>query len=292
MRAQGIAPALRSQGGRYAGRHPANWRRHDADGISPEAYAVIGMHGLNKDRILDIAKKYESEKGDDFNRAPANDFRGAPLGENLVNMAYANPPFDAFRNRFRDALESSDYDTSDSIIDKCLRDGGITDRDGGNIYAYWKLYAERLEGLNAALFRVAGDASCLNRFIASLGELDNYRHGRWREEGDMQDRVPTTVGKSNVFLDKRAVAKVSYSAGALAGWTQPVRYSPYPRNTDENCERFGGEKDGSVAGECEVHVHAGCPIPAREHIKIALLPRCRLRRQDVVEQYGDVGVVE
>ena len=74
----------------------------------------------------------------------------------------------------------------------------------------------------------------------------------------MQDRVPTTVGESNVFLDKWVVARVSYPTVALAGWTQPVRYSPYPRNTDGGRERFGGEKDGSVAGECEARIHAGC----------------------------------
>ncbi len=95
----------------------------------------------------------------------------------------------------------------------------------------------------------------------------------------MQDRVPTTAGESNVFLDKWAVARVSYHTVALAGWTQPVRYSPYPRNTDGGRERFGCEKDGSVAGECEVHVHVGFPIPAREHAKIAPPPRCSLGRR-------------
>ena len=133
--------------------------------------------------------------------------------------------------------------------------------------------------MNAALFRVARDATRLNRSIVSLGELDNYRRWMWREEGYMQDRVPTTAGESNVFLDKWAVARVSYHTVALAGWTQPVRYSPYPRNTDGGRERFGCEKDGSVAGECEVHVHVGFPIPAREHAKIAPPPRCSLGRR-------------
>ena len=192
---------------------------------------------------------YGAKKAGDFNRAPAGDFRDAPLGENLVNAAYANPPFAAFRSRFHSALESLDYGTSDAIIDKCLRDGSIVDRYGNSIYGGWKRYAELLEGLNAALFMVARDAARLNRFIASLGEQDNYRRWMWREEGDMQDRVPTTVGEFNVFLDKWAVARVSYPTVALAGWTQPVRYSPYPRNTDGGRERFGGEKDGSVAGE-------------------------------------------
>ena len=74
-----------------------------------------------------------------------------------------------------------------------------------------------MEGLNPALFMVARNAARLNRFIASLGELDNYRRWMWREEGDMQDRVPTTVGESNVFLDKWAVGRVSCPTVALAG---------------------------------------------------------------------------
>ena len=248
---------MRSHGRYRAAPRQSSWRLHDADGISPEACAVIGRHGLSRDRILGIVKACEAKKAGDF-RAPAGDFRDAPLGENLVNAAYANPPFGAFRSRFHSALELLDYGTSDAIIDKCLRDGSIVDRYGNSIYGGWKRYAELLEGLNAALFRVARDATRLNRFISSLGEPDNYRRGMWREEGDMQDRVPTTVGESNVFLDKWAVAKVSYSTVALAGWTQPVRYSPYPRNTDEWSERFGGEKDGSVACECEARIHAGC----------------------------------
>lgn len=81
----------------------SSWRRHDADGISPEACAVIDRHGLSRDRILDIVKAYEAKKAGDFNRAPADDFRDAPLGENLVNTAYPNPPFGAFRSRFHSA---------------------------------------------------------------------------------------------------------------------------------------------------------------------------------------------
>ena len=45
-----------------------------------------------------------------------------------------------------------------------------------------------------ALFGAACGAARLNRFIGSLGELDSYRRGRWRREGDAQDRVPATVG--------------------------------------------------------------------------------------------------
>ena len=107
--------------------------------------------------------------------------------------------------------------------------------------------------------------------------------------GDAQDRVPTTAGASNYLLGKAAVARVSYSTIALSGWMQPVRYSPYPRTPDARRKRFGDEKGGNLAGEGEVHVHVRCPIPAREHINIELLPRCGLERRDVVEQYGGVG---
>ena len=138
---------------------------------------------------------------------------------------------------------------------------------------------------------IAADAPILNRFIGSLGELDNYRSGRWRLEGGGRDRVSTTVGRSNAFLDQDAAAVVSYSAPSLAGWMQPVRYSPYPRNLDEGRERFGAEKGGSFAGEGEVHIHVRCPIPARDHIKISLLPRCRPGKQDVAGRRGDVGIV-
>ena len=266
-------------------------RWHDADGISADARAVIGRHGLDRGRILDIAGRYAAQKGVDFNEAPAQDFEGAPLGGNLASMVHPNPAFDAFRVQFDAALESLDYATSDAIIDRCLAAGVVVNNAGKSVYGEWRRSAERLEGLNAALFWAACGAARLNRFIGSLGELDNYRHGRWRREGDAQDRVPATVGESNRLLRKRAVAMVTYSAGALAGWTQPVRYSPYPRNPDAGRERFGAEKGGQLAGEGEVHVHAGCPIPARDHIKIAPLPRCPLGRQEVVELYGDVGVV-
>ena len=137
---------MRSQGRYCAAPRQSSWRRHDADGISPEACAVIGRHGLSRDRILDIAKAYEAKKAGDFNRAPAGDFRDAPLGENLVNAAYASPPFAAFRSRFHSALELLDYGTSDAIIDKCLRDGSIVDRYGDSIYGGWKRYAKLLGG--------------------------------------------------------------------------------------------------------------------------------------------------
>lgn len=189
-------------------------------------------------------------------------------------MVHSNPAFDAFRVQFDAALESLDYATSDAIIDRCLAAGVVVNNAGKSVYGEWRRSAERLEGLNAALFWAVCGAARLNRFIGSLGELDNYRRGRWRREGDAQDRVPATVGESNRLLRKRAVAMVTYSAGALAGWTQPVRYSPYPRNPDAGRERFGAEKGGQLAGEGEVHVHAGCPIPARDHIKTAPLPRC------------------
>lgn len=275
-----------------AGRRPSARRWHDADGISAGARAVIGRHGLDRGKILDVAKRYAARKGVDFNEGPARDFEGAPLGDSLASMVYSKPAFDAFRGRFDAALESLDYAASDAIIDMCLGDGIIVDSAGTSIYGEWRRSAERLEGLNVALFWAARGAASLNRFIGSLDELENYRRGRWRREGDAQDRVPTTVGESNRFLANKAAARVTYSAGALAGWTQPVRYSPYPRNPDARRERFGAEKGGQLAGEGEVHVHAGCPIPARDHIKIVLLPRSSLGRQEAVERYGDVGVVE
>ena len=127
--------------------------------------------------------------------------------------------------------------------------------------------------------------------MGSLAELDNYRRGQWRQAGDEQDRVSTTIGKSNALLDKDAAALVSYLTASLAGCTQPVRYSPYVRNFDAALEQFGSEKSGHFAGEGEVHVHTRCPIPARDQVKIVLLPRCGLGKRDVVERYGDVGIV-
>ena len=292
MRANRRACALRSNGGADAGRRPSERRKHDADGISTEATAIIDRHGLDRGKILDIAKEYGPKKGVDFNEAPTRDFEAAPLGDNLLKALQLVSPFDAFRHRFVSSIDSLDYDTSDGIIDRLLVDGAIVDNDDKNIYHNWKCHVERLEGLNVALHRAADGAPPLHRFIGSLDELDNYRRGRWRQADDPQDRVPSTVGTTNFFLDKKAVARVSYSAAALAGWTQSVRYSPYPRNPDEGRERFGSEKSGHFAGECEVHIHAGCPIPAREHVKIAPLPRCGLGRREVVERYGDVGIVE
>lgn len=118
-------------------------------------------------------------------------------------------------------------------------------------------------GLNVSLFRAARDATRLRRFILDLDELANYRNGRWRREGDAQDRVSTTVGASNFHLDEMAAAMVTYDAGALDGRAQPVRRSPYPRRQDAVQERFGCEKDGSFAAEGEARARAECPIPPR-----------------------------
>ena len=240
-------------------------------------------------RIMDAARRYEAKEGVDFNLAPAQDFEEAPLGLNMTGAAYSSPAFGGFRDRFDVALGSLDYGASDAILDECLADGIIADLNGNGIYGAWKLHAERLEGLNAALYRSARGAVRLNRFIGSFDELVNYRRGRWRR--DAQDRVPATVGRSNRFLGKDAVAMVSYDAAALAGRAQPVRYSPYPRTPRARLERFGDEKSGHLAGEGEVHIHAECPIPARDHIKIILLTHCGLGWKDAVEQYGDVGRV-
>ena len=267
-------------------------RQHNDDGISPDADAVIRSHGLDRGNVLWWADHYKIKGEADFNAAPAEDFKGAPLGENLAIMAGNSPSFGQFRVRFSEALASLDYDESDGIISNWLMDSAIVNKNSESVYDLWKRCAERLEGLNVALYRAARDAASLHRFIGSLGELDNYRHGRWRREGDSQDRVSTTVGSSNYLLDKSAAAKVSYDADVLGGWAQPVRYSPYPRNQAAKFERFGHEKDGRMAGEGEVHVHVGCPIPAPKHIKITLLPSSRLREQDAIEQYGDVGTFE
>ena len=183
-------------------------RRHDADGISDDARAVIDRHGLDVGGILELAGRYKAEKGADFNQAPARDFVGALVGRNLANALYAAPAFDGFRGRFDAALESLDYDTLDAIIDKCLRAGIIVDSSGDSVYDRWRMDAARLEGLNVALHRAAAGATTLNRFVGSLFELDNYRRGLWRRAGDEQDRVSTTVGRSNAFLAKGAAALV------------------------------------------------------------------------------------
>ena len=59
-------------------------RQHDADGVSREASAVIGRHGLDRTRVLGWADHYGAERGTDFNLAPADDFEYAPLGINLA----------------------------------------------------------------------------------------------------------------------------------------------------------------------------------------------------------------
>lgn len=188
-------------------------------------------------------------------------------------MVHSNPAFDAFRVQFDAALESLDYATSDAIIDM-PRGHVVVSNAGKSAYGEWRRSTERLEGLNAALFGAACGASRLNRFTGSLGELDSYRRGRWRREGGAQDRVPAAVGESSRLLEKGAVAMVTYSAGALTGWTQPVRYSPHPRSPDAGRGRFGAEKGGQLAGGGGVHARAGCPIPARDRIEIAPLPCC------------------
>lgn len=96
---------------------PAGRRRHDADGISDDAYAVIGRHGLDMGRILDAARRYEAKKGTDFNLAPTRDFEGVPLGRNMVRAAYSSPAFGRLRDRFDIALGSFDYAASDAILD-------------------------------------------------------------------------------------------------------------------------------------------------------------------------------
>ena len=268
-------------------------RQHDADGISSEAHAVISDHGLDIGTILGWAGRYAAKKGVDFNRVPAQDFANALLGENLVaKIGSKSPIFDRFQVELDRAPHSHDYSVPDGIMSKCLAYGIVVDHAGSDMYGQWKRHAERLEGLNVALYKAAENVTHLHRFIADLGELDNYLHCRWRKESSTQDRVSTTVGTSNFLLDKTAVAKITYDASMLREWMQPVRYSPYPRKQRSLLERFGDEKDGHFAGEGEVHVHAGCPIPPRKHVKIELLRLCRRERQDVIDQYGGAGVVQ
>ena len=80
---------------------------------------------------------------------------------------------------------------------------------------------------------------------------------------DAQDRASTTAGASNFHLGEMAAGMVTYDAGALDGRAQPARRSPYPRRPDTEWERFGCEKDGSLAAEGEAHARAECPIPPR-----------------------------
>lgn len=267
-------------------------RQHDGDGVSREAYTVINRHGLDMDNVLKWAERYRVKETSDFNLALVADFEGAPLGRRLSDMVEKLPAFDPFRERFNKALRSFDYGTSDGIMDKCLQDGIVVRQGGETIYSWWMRYAERLEGANIALVRAAKSAKKLCRFLLDIRELGNYRDGMWRMVGDKQDRVSTTVGASNFQLDEMAVAMVTYDAGALAGHTQPVRYSPYPRQPDTALEGFGHEKDGRFVGEGEVHVHVGCPIPAPKYINIAILAAHRHRREEIVERYGDVATVE
>ena len=267
-------------------------RPHDADGLSPEARAVISEHSLDKRAVLGWADHYAMRDGVDFNRAPARDFEGAPLGRNLRRMAISQPSFAPFTLRLNAALKSLDYRVSDAIVSSCLKDGIIVDREGAPVYGRWRSYTERLEGFDVALYRAALSARALRRVIGGLGEIDSYLDGRWRRAGDHQNRVPMTVGGFNPFLDKHVVARVTYETVALRGWMQPVRYSPYPRNTNSLLEQFGAEKDGFYAGEGEVHVHVGCPIPAPDHIKITLLDKYRRWRSDVHGRYSRAGLVE
>ena len=266
-------------------------RLHDADGVSEEARGVIRRHELDRSRVLNWADRHGAEKNTNFNLTPTIEFRDAPLGHQLAEMAYRMPAFDPFRERFGRALRAFDYDTSDEIMATCLQDG-IVERAGKSIYPDWRRYAEMLEGLNVSLFRAARDATKLHRFIQDFGELGNYKNGQWRKDGDEQDRVSTTVGTSNFHLEKMAVAVITYNTAGLGGWIQPVRYSPYPRDLETGLERFGCEKDGIFAAEGEVHVHTSCPIPPRRYIKITILPSSKHEKKHIVEQYGDVAIVE
>ena len=116
--------------------------------------------------------------------------------------------------------------------------------------------------------------------------------GRWHEAGDRQSRAPTTFGATNRHLNSTAVAMITYDASAVRDWLQPVRYSAYPRNLDTQLEQFGHEKDGSFADEGEVHLRTGCPIPSRDHIKLAMISGQGRGRQEIVDGYGGAGIIE
>ena len=267
-------------------------RQHDGDGISQEARRIIDEHGLSMSKVLGFADHYALKEGTDFNMAPTRDFMDAPLGLVLSNTITGHPSFAPNLGKFAGALSSFDYATSDGIIDKWFRDGAAAVQAVEGWYGRWREITERLEGLNAALFRAARDTDELHRFIQDFGELGNYQSGRWRRAGDGQNRVPTTVGTTNRYVGRTAVAMITYGASAVRDWIQPVRYSPYPRNLDTQLEQFGHEKDGFFADEGEVHLHTGCPIPSRDHIKIAMITDQGRGRQEIVERYGGAGIIE
>ena len=267
-------------------------RQHDGDGISQEARRIINEHGLSMSKVLGFADHYALKEGTDFNMAPTRDFEGAPLGRFLTKALNAEPSFAPNSGKFAGALSSFDYATSDGIIDKWFRGGAAAVQTVEEWYGRWRENTERLEGLNVALFRAARDTDELRRFIQDFGELGNYLSGRWRRAGDGQNRVPTTVGTTNRYMGRTAVAMITYDASAVRDWIQPVRYSPYPRNLDTQLEQFGHEKDGSFANEGEVHLHTGCPIPSRDHINIAVITDQGRGRQEIVERYGGTGIIE
>lgn len=219
-------------------------------------------------KIMDAAGYYGIKEGVDFNKAPDVDFANARLGKNLVNVANAKLAFGADMTVFARALSTSEHSTADSTMSEWLKSGRITDAGGESIYGEWRHPVECLEGFNVDHARATKKADKPHRFIGDVDELGNYLHGRWRKAGDSQDRVSTTVGESNPSLDADAAAQITYDARSLRGWIQPVRYSPYPRMQMSPEERFGPEKDATYAGEGEVHLHAGCPIPPSDHVDI------------------------
>ena len=266
-------------------------RLHDGDGISQEAHRIINEHGLSRSKVLEFADHYALKEGTDFNMAPTRDFKDAPLGLVLANTITKHPSFIPYSSKFTSALNSFDYAASDGIIDNWFRDGAADAQTAG-WYDEWRGDTERLEGFNVALARATMYTNEVRRFIQDFGELGNYLRGRWRRAGDEQNRVPTTVGMSNRHFGSAAVAMITYDAGAVRDWLQPVRYSPYPRNLDTQLEQFGHEKDGSFADEGEVHLHTGCPIPSRDHIKIAMIATQGRGRQEIVGRYGGAGIIE
>ena len=113
-------------------------------------------------------------------------------------------------------------------------------------------------------------------------EAERCRELRAAEYDSYYHTVLLSVGLKDAFGDD----------GPCIFKVREPTYSPHPRNPDAGHGRFGAEKGGQLAGGGGgVHTLAGCSIPARDRIEIAALPRCPLGRQEVVELYGDVGVV-
>ena len=59
-----------------------------------------------------------------------------------------------------------------------------------------------------------------------------------------------------------------------------------PRGSGDSATKRTG-----AFGQGEAHIHAECPIPARDRIKITLVAHCGPGWKDAVERCWDVGMV-